>query len=292
MIVCAQQPYFAPFPGYFVRALLSDVLVLMDDVQFPRGTTWLSRNRFKNDQGVLWLTVPVWKKGLGLQRIRDVRICREGQWARKHRLSLRTAYRDAPFFRDHEALVEEIFSAGFEGLADLNVRIIRYALAAFGIPAELRLLSELGIGGREPALSVAICRRLGASLFLAPQGARRYLPPEAFAQAGVKLVFFQFRPPVYPQLWGSFQRNLSALDLLFNCGPRAGDLLRQRCPTLPAAARAHAQSKMKGVIHGESHVFGRSRIGHRLQLSDRESGRQEGPRRLWALSGRPTDGNP
>jgi len=39
------------------------------------------------------------------------------------------------------------------------------------------------------------------------------------------LEFFTPPCPVYPQLWGDFIPNLSALDLALNCGPRAGDIL-------------------------------------------------------------------
>ncbi|MBT8369996.1 MAG: WbqC family protein, partial [Deltaproteobacteria bacterium] len=77
MIVSTHRPYFAPFPGFFQKAHLCDIFVILDNVQFPRGTTWITRNRFKNDQGTLWMTIPVWKKGLGLQSIDDVRICHE-----------------------------------------------------------------------------------------------------------------------------------------------------------------------------------------------------------------------
>ena len=101
MMISANQPYFAPFPGFFHKALLSDVLVLLDEVQFPRGTTWISRNRLKNDQGALWLTIPVWRKGLGQQNINQVRICYERDWPRKHLDSLKSAYGNAPYFGDH-----------------------------------------------------------------------------------------------------------------------------------------------------------------------------------------------
>jgi hypothetical protein len=84
MILSTYQPYFAPFPGFFHKMLLSDIFVLLDEVQFPRGTTWITRNRFKHDQGSLWITVPVRKKGLGLQRINEVKICHEAPSARKH----------------------------------------------------------------------------------------------------------------------------------------------------------------------------------------------------------------
>ena len=227
MIVSAYQPYFAPFPGFFSKALRSDILVLMDAVQFPRGTTWLSKNRFKNDQGTLWMTVPVWKKGLGLQKINDVRICHEGRWAKKCLASLKTAYAKAPFFENHQAFLEEVFSGEFEMLIDLNVKIIRYLMAHLQISARMLLLSELGIEAREPRLSVEVCRKLGATHFLAQNGARRYLDEAIFQRAGVRLIFFNPRPPVYPQLWGPFIPNLSVFDILFNCGPAAQGILKK-----------------------------------------------------------------
>jgi hypothetical protein len=225
MILSAYQPYFAPFPGFFAKAHRSDCMVLMDSVQFPRGTTWLTRNRFKNDQGTLWMTIPVWKKGLGLQKINGVRISYDGHWPGKHRLSLATAYGRAPYFEEHQEFVEGIFKERFEKLIHLNVTIIRYLMKHLGISSRLVLLSELGIEGKEPGLSVAISRKLGASRFLAQAGARKYLDAEAFRKAGIRLIFLKFRPPVYPQLWGAFLPNLSAFDLLFNCGPKSRPIL-------------------------------------------------------------------
>ena len=227
MIVSAYQPYFAPFAGFFAKALRSDVLVLMDAVQFPRGTTWLTRNRFKNDQGTLWITVPVWKKGLGLQMINEVRICHEGRWIKKHLASLKTAYANAPFFKDHHNFLKDAFSERFEKLIDLNLNIIRHLMKYIGISARVMQLSELGIEANEPQLSVEICKCLGASHFLAQQSARKYLDEEAFLKAGIDLKLFNPRPAVYPQLWGTFITNLSTFDLLFNCGPKAFDILNR-----------------------------------------------------------------
>jgi hypothetical protein len=225
MIVSAYQPYFAPFAGFFAKALRSDILVLMDRVQFPRGTTWLTRNRFKNDQGVLWLTIPVWKKGLGLQQIHEVRICNEGRWAAKHLASLKSAYRNAPFFEEHTAFIEGLFSERFDRLVDLNLNVIQHMMAHLRIPAKVVLLSDLKVDSDEPRLSVDICRELGATRFLAQAGAGKYLDAHRFQRAGISLEFFNPRPLVYPQLWGPFIPNLSAFDLLFNCGPKGHDFL-------------------------------------------------------------------
>jgi hypothetical protein len=94
-----------------------------------------------------------------------------------------------------------------------------------GISARVMRLSELGIKANEPRLSVEVCKRLGASHFLAQNSARKYLDEQAFQREGIEIKFFNPRPTVYPQLWGPFIANLSTFDLLFNCGPKAFDIL-------------------------------------------------------------------
>ena len=225
MIVSTNQPYFAPFPGFFYKAYRSDIFVILDEVQFPRGTTWVTRNRFKNDQGTLWMTIPVWKKGLGLQKIDEVRIYHEGRWAKKHLASLMNAYARAPYFADHMNFLEGLFSEKFEKLIDLNLAVIRYLMDHLQIETQIKLLSELGIEAKGDQLLVELCKKLNAANFLAQSAAKKYLDVSLFQKAGIHLEFFSPPAPVYPQLWGNFLPNLSALDILFNCGPKARDIL-------------------------------------------------------------------
>jgi hypothetical protein len=225
MILSVNQPYFAPFPDFFWKARLSDIFIILDNVQFPQGTTWITRNRFKNDKGILWMTVPVLKKGLGLQKIDEVEILYEGQWPRKHMQSLKHAYMKAPYFSDHWGIVETMFSEKIEKIVDLNLEVIGYFLRLLHIDTKIRLLSELGVKGRGDELLIQICRKTGATQFLAQSAARKYLNSDRFQAARIEIKFF--RPPalVYPQLWGNFISNLSILDLFFNCGPKAHDIL-------------------------------------------------------------------
>ena len=225
MILSAHQPYFAPYPGFFYKASLSDVFVLLDEVQFPQGTTWVSRNRFKNHQGTLWITIPVWKKGLGLQRINDVRICQEGRWHKKHLESLKAAYAKAPYFSDHLDFVKEMFSERFERLTDLNGAVIDYLMKLLRVNTRILRLSELGLASTGTPRLVEICRMMGASRFLVQAAAKKYLDEKLFLEAGIELSFFTPPSPVYPQLWGDFLPNLSVFDLVFTCGPKAHDIL-------------------------------------------------------------------
>lgn len=225
MILSANQPYFAPFPGFFYKAHLSDVFVLLDSVQFPRGTTWITRNRFKNDQGPLWMTIPVWKKGLGLQNIADVRICHEGHWAKKHLTSLQQAYAHAPYFNEHMNFVQKMFSNQYDKLIDLNLAITRYLNKHLAVGTDLKLQSGIGIHTGGTQLLIDLCKYFGASTFLAQAPAAKYLDADLFQHAGILLKFFKPITCIYPQLWGDFISDLSAFDLLFNCGPKARDIL-------------------------------------------------------------------
>lgn len=230
MIISANPAYFCPFPGFFYKAVLSDVLIILDEVQFPHGTTWISRNRFKNDQGALWLTIPVWKKGLGEQNINQVRICYEGRWPRKHLESLKGAYRNAPYFGDHLGFIEELFASRFTKLIDLNLAIISFLMNSLQVQTRLVLLSELGVKARATQLLIEICKAMGASAFLAQSQAKKYLDADLFQKEGIELRYFRYVAPIYPQLWGDFLANLSTFDLVFNCGPRALDILMRHQP--------------------------------------------------------------
>jgi len=225
MILSANQPYFAPFSGFFYKAYLSDLLVILDDVQFPQGTTWISRNRFKSHQGALWLTVPVWKKGLGLQKVREVRICHEGRWAKKHLESLITAYRKAPYLSEHLEFLEKIFSEKNETLMGLNLAVIDYLMKALEIQTRVVLLSDLHVPSTGSRRLVDICKKLGAGQFIAQAPAKKFIDEKLFRDAGIELTSFTSRPPIYPQLWGDFIFNLSVFDLVLNCGPKAHDIL-------------------------------------------------------------------
>jgi hypothetical protein len=226
MILAASRPYFAPHAGYFRRADLADLLVILDAIQFPRGTTWLTRNRFKNEQGALWMTIPVQKKGLGLQPIQAVRICREKRWMRKLIESLRHAYRHAPYLEEHLGALADGLGADSDRLIDLNLRLTGYLMQQLRVSTPIARLSELGSDATGTGLIVDLCRRLGASAYLAQRSARSRLDAGLFEAAGIELRFVTPPSPVYPQLWGDFIPDLSAFDLLFNCGPKAGEIMR------------------------------------------------------------------
>jgi hypothetical protein len=162
---------------------------------------------------------------LGLQRIDDVRICHDGRQAQKQLLSLKQAYAHAPYLSDHLQFVENLFSTAFDRLIDFNMAIIGHLILYLGVDTEIRRLSELSIKTGGDHSLIEICRFFKASTYLAPAAAGKHLNADLFEKAGIELRFVKFPSCIYPQLWGDFIPDLSAFDLLFNCGRKAREIL-------------------------------------------------------------------
>jgi hypothetical protein len=110
------------------------------------------------------------------------------------------------------------------------VDLIRHLWDALGVPTKLYLQSDLDIGGRGVDLLANACEALKADTYLALTVAAKYIDPQWLGTRRIELALVKFRPPVYPQLWGDFRYNLSTLDLLLNCGPKARDIILAATP--------------------------------------------------------------
>ncbi len=225
MVLTTHQPIFLPWPGFFFKAMQADVMVLLDDVQFPLGRGWMNRNRLKSDNGMLWLTVPVWKKGRGKQIIRNVRIYNEEDWRKKHLRSILHYYANAPYLDNHYPMIESIYMQKHELLIHLNIDLIRYFWSILGLRTKLILQSELGIFSKGTDLILQICRSLNAGQYITFPIIEKYLDLRQFKSNNIKVNYAQYHPPIYPQLWGDFIYNLSTLDLLLNCGSKSQEII-------------------------------------------------------------------
>ncbi|MBW1991062.1 MAG: WbqC family protein, partial [Deltaproteobacteria bacterium] len=144
--------------------------------------------------------------------------------------SLKTAYKHAPYLEEHLDFLEDLFTPKWERLVDLNLAVIRHLLSAFQLDVKVVLQSELGIKAKGTQLLVELCRALGAETYVILDQVKKHLDLPLFEQNGIKLRPLKYVPPVYPQLWGDFLANLSSLDLILNCGPKARNFLLHRQP--------------------------------------------------------------
>jgi hypothetical protein len=146
---------------------------------------------------------------------------------------MRQSYARAPFFQTTFEPMAEVLGRSWEWLIDLDLAVVEVIRAQMGLTTPLRCASELGIQGERVERLVALCRHLGADEYLTGNAASDYLDESLFNREGIRLLYQDYVHPVYPQLHGEFMPYLSAVDLLFNCGPESLSILRKAEPALP-----------------------------------------------------------
>jgi hypothetical protein len=224
-IVAIHQPQYLPYLGFFHKLLHCDVFVALDNVQFQKNGLQ-NRNKVKNAQGWQWLTVPV-LHDFG-QLINEVRTNPEIPWQQKHWNALRFNYSRAAYFDTYGPALENILNRDWNNLCELNVTLIRWVAEALGIETPIVYSSDLSVDGNKTGLLVEVCQALEADGYLSGPGGRRYMDLAAFEAAGIEVLWQQFIPPVYKQLFPGvgFIPNLSVVDALFNCGPETLESLQ------------------------------------------------------------------
>jgi hypothetical protein len=221
MIVSINQPAYLPWPGYFHRIAASDWHIELDHVQFEKNSL-TNRNKVKSAAGALLLTVPVKTAGLfGQLPIRSVAIDNRQKWSRKHWETIRQCYSRAPFFSAYQAFWQETYRAPWEKLIELCTRTNRFFLEQFAISTPIQVSSEMKPTGAGSRLILDLCLKAGATVYLSGPLGRSYLKTDEFHAAGIEVKFHDYVYPEHPQMGATFEPNLSALDLLMNCGPSA-----------------------------------------------------------------------
>ncbi|MDI6739255.1 MAG: WbqC family protein [Candidatus Edwardsbacteria bacterium] len=219
MVLSAHQPNYLPWPGFFQKMARCDVFVLLDAVQYARRS-YTARCLVKGADGKKhWLTVPVFKTGRYHQTVAEVEIDNQDPWQNTHRRTLESVYAKAPYFREHQWLLDLAYGKPWNSLCELNTALITALAERLDIKPRIVRLSELSVEGHSTELLVGICRKLGADTYRSGPSGKKYLDEEKFQMAGIKCDIFRYWPEPYPQLWGDFVPGLSLVDLLFNCGP-------------------------------------------------------------------------
>lgn len=230
MIVSIHQPQYIPWPGYFFKILKSDVFVLYDTVQYPRGKHFGNRNQVKTANGPTWLTVPVLRRSDMLPYL-NIPVELPAKWANKHWRTVELSYGRAPHFALVAEFLKELYSRPqWPNIAELNLEFTRACLAALQCNVKIVRASDMeasreGLRGADYIL--AILKELGATKYISGQGegSLRYVEPEGFAASGIQLNTYQFTSPTYEQLWGEFIPELSIVDMLANVGAESRSLI-------------------------------------------------------------------
>jgi hypothetical protein len=244
MIVAIDQPRFLPWLGYLDRIQKADFFVLLDQLPFERQN-YQNRVQFKTTQGAQWLSVPVFQPSASSDRcLLDILVDDQNRgsqrWGRKAVQALEESYGETRYFKLYAPALKEILEARWQRLVDLDRKLLEFLMGVFDIRKPVMRSSELRLVGQKTDVVLGACRTLGADALLCGMGGcRKSLDLNAFARAGIRVAAQRFQHPRYVQQPrpAAFIEGLSAVDMLFNCGPESADILKE-CARADAPAAA------------------------------------------------------
>lgn len=212
------QSNYIPWKGVFDLINSVDEFVFYDDVQFTKRD-WRSRNQIKTRNGLAWLSVPVITHGKFNQKINEAVIDNSFKWQESHYKTICHSYANAPYFEKYKHIIESIYlDSHWSSLSSLNKHVIQMISDELGINTNFVESESLYSKGEKEDRLIDICIKLGANEYVSGPAGKNYINEQKFIDANIKLTYFDYEYPRYPQLFGEFEHYVSILDVLFNCG--------------------------------------------------------------------------
>lgn len=168
----------------------SHQVVLLDVNERFQKQSYRSRCTIYSANGLQNLVVPLIRPNGKETLMCDVLISYNEAWQKDHIKAIESAYRRAPYFEFYASELFAIMQKKQERLVDLNLELTIFLITSFGLDCTVRFSDNT----QESSIS--------AKNELYPKARTNY-QVNAYQQALNK---------------GDFENNLSALDLLFNCG--------------------------------------------------------------------------
>lgn len=228
--IAIMQPTFLPWVGYFELIRSVDLFVFLDSVQFEKRG-WQQRNIIKTPNGSQWITIPVKSKGKFKQNISEVEMSTESNFSSKLIKTIKVNYSKAKFYNQFSEDIFYLIKKENKKLSILNISLIKYFLKVWDIKTPLIQSSEFNVKGVKDELLYNIVNLFNAELYISPPGSSSYLKESKFFGEEVnqkQYEFFEYKHPVWDQLYGEFIPYCSALDLLFNVGEDGKNKLSMR----------------------------------------------------------------
>lgn len=169
MIVTIHQPNFVPWYPFFQKIEQADVYVVLGHCQFEKNGF---QNRFQLNQQ--WNTLSVYK---GLEPIRNKKYIN----AMKDWNSIKAK------LPKYSSILSEMDYCITDNLFDTNFSIIKHLVNKLSINTRIEEDYETDL--RSTDRLVDICKRFGATTYLAGQGGHDYLEESLFEKENIEVIY-------------------------------------------------------------------------------------------------------
>jgi hypothetical protein len=200
--------YFGSVEHY--RVLARHPRVIIDVGEHYVRQSYRTRTRIVGPNGVQDLNVQIARDQGHKMPMHTVGLSTVETWPQQHVHAIRSAYGKAPWTLHYIDAIEEVITAPYDRLIDLDLATLRLGLKWVGLTTEVEV-SEAYI---EVVSDAGSTRHWDLRSALHP---KKPLPPDVQPS------------PAYPQVFADrhgFQPRMSIIDLVCNCGPEAKRIIR------------------------------------------------------------------
>lgn len=217
------QPYFMPYIGYWQLIKAVDKYVIFDDVNYIKKG-WINRNNILVNGNKKLFTISLHNASQN-KLIKEIAIADDFE---KFDKTIIMAYSKAPYFKQVNALLHEIYAYPKDNLALFVANSIKKVVDYLEIKTELILSSKLDkdnfLKGQDKIL--AICKELKADTYINAIGGKELYEKQKFHEKGLNLFFLEPTITEYNQLSGEFVGGLSMIDIMmFNTPEQIREML-------------------------------------------------------------------
>lgn len=217
MRVAILQSNYIPWKGYFDIINDVDIFVFYDCVKYTKND-WRNRNKIYSKNGIQWLSIPIPSNSTNLM-IDEVKIT-DDRWQEKHYKSLELAYKNAPYYRQLEQIMNlYLVQRKWDYLSELNQYVIQLISKNIISSTKFYNAREFDIRGDKVEKLISILTSLNATKYISGPAAKAYLQnrEHLFNEAGIEICYKSY--PIYPpykQLRQPFENNVSIVDMIAN----------------------------------------------------------------------------
>lgn len=200
---------------------MSDVFILLDDVQFPKtGGVWTNRNLILGNGESKWVTIPINRGFSGTKNINEIRFAQNANWKTSYLEHIRTCYLKSRYFSQIYDYLVESFKYETQFLSDLNIYLIKSILRLLEISDQTLITSSsLVKNGKSNHLLCSLIKSVNGDSYLCGAGSSEYLDAKIFESNSIEIIYQNYKAIEYPQVdTNKFFAGLSIIDALMNCG--------------------------------------------------------------------------
>jgi hypothetical protein len=202
-----------------------DIFVFHDNVQITKSgpTRRVKISAKHTSDHTQWLTVPL-NKHSDYSLIKDLDICWEYDWMKKHLAVIYETYRMYPYFDEYFPQIEEWYKAvsNFTNLSEMNCYFIRQIMKFLSLNPQLFYSSLLPINGKGNEYNLSLAKYLGGTHYVSGKGSGKYQDEDYFLSEGIQIIAIDSMKIMHSTMNRMgieyYGLNLSFLDCLFMLG--------------------------------------------------------------------------